>query len=322
MIDVLLGFGLALLLVRGWLRGFVRESFDLLGLVVGILAAFRLSSPFGSILEALTGMPAVAGRIVAGALIFMSVGFAAALLAAWLHRVASLPGLNLINRAGGAGVAVGWGLVLATVVLSLLVVLPVPAVVADQLETSTVTRTLTDPEGVPQRVFHQVSGDRVVAHMLGLRRVVGSGQVVLEGEQRIDFAPVARDRLDVDEGAAGEVYRLLNSERLEAGLPPLVWSDVLAGVAGGHAAEMYEAGYFAHVSPVTGTAGDRVEASGVRPALVGENLALAADPDAVHRGLMNSPGHRANILDPRFSVVGVAVVEGPLGLMTVQLFGS
>jgi len=54
--------------------------------------------------------------------------------------------------------------------------------------------------------------------------------------------------------------------------------------------------------------------------VAGENLALAATVGEAHQGLMGSPGHRENILRAEFRRVGVAVVVGPLGLMTVQVF--
>ena len=54
--------------------------------------------------------------------------------------------------------------------------------------------------------------------------------------------------------------------------------------------------------------------------VAGENLALAATAADVHDGLMGSPGHRENLLRSEFGRVGVAVVSGPLGLMTVQVF--
>jgi uncharacterized protein YkwD len=68
------------------------------------------------------------------------------------------------------------------------------------------------------------------------------------------------------------------------------------------------------------TEADRLEAAGITYVVAGENLALAATATDVHTGLMGSPGHRENILRPEFRRVGVAVVAGPLGLMTVQVF--
>ncbi|MEX0756457.1 MAG: CAP domain-containing protein, partial [Acidimicrobiia bacterium] len=96
----------------------------------------------------------------------------------------------------------------------------------------------------------------------------------------------------------------------------------LAAVAMGHAMDMYTNGFVSHVSPTTGTVSDRVRAARIPLATVGENLALAATPRAVHAGFMESDGHRANILRTSFDRVGVAAVDGPLGLMVVQVFGG
>jgi uncharacterized protein YkwD len=66
--------------------------------------------------------------------------------------------------------------------------------------------------------------------------------------------------------------------------------------------------------------GDRLQAESISYRVAGENLALAATANEVHEGLMDSPGHRANILGESFGALGIAVVRGPLGLMTVQVF--
>jgi uncharacterized protein YkwD len=192
--------------------------------------------------------------------------------------------------------------------------------VAAQLEDSAVTRTLTDPDGVPQEVFTTLAGDRIVEALLNLRQTLGTRQVVLEGEETAEFPPAAGADLEADPGSAQDVFERLNRARVDAGEDPLAWSPALARVAAGHAAEMYLEGYFSHVSEETGTVGDRLEAAGIPFVVAGENLALAATTGQVHEGLMESPGHRENILRPEFRRVGVAVVSGPLGLMTVQVF--
>ena len=85
---------------------------------------------------------------------------------------------------------------------------------------------------------------------------------------------------------------------------------------------MYVEGFFSHTSPTTGRIGDRMAAAGIPYLVVGENLALAATARTVHEGLMDSPGHRANILGERFTRVGVGVIRGPYGLMVVQVFSG
>ena len=181
MLDALLLGSFAFLLVRGWYRGFVREAMDLVGLILGTVMAFRFGPAVGAVIKAMSGISSDAGRLAGGLVVFFAVGIGAAVLTRVIERRARMPGLNMVNRAGGAGLAMAWGVFLATIVLTLGVVLPMPAAVADVLEGSAVARTLTDPDGAPQRAFNGLAGDRIVAALMNLQDVVGERRVVLEG---------------------------------------------------------------------------------------------------------------------------------------------
>jgi uncharacterized protein YkwD len=320
MIDVVAVLFLMLLLVRGWIRGFVREAMDLVGLVLGTVMAFRFGPVLASLIDSAFDVSTGAARLIGGLTVLFAVSLGAAFATRALERRFRMPGLNMVNRAGGAGLAAAWGVFLATLVLTLGVVLPMPAAVADQLESSAVTRTLTDPDGLPQEVFTGLAGDRIIQALLNLRELVGARKVVIEPGERIEIPPADFDELKPDQAAADEIFTLVNVARIEAGLPHLEWSDDLTAVGIGHAVEMYVNGYFSHTSPTTGDVGDRLRAAGVGFSIAGENLALAVTATDVHNGLMASPGHRANILGADYRRVGIAVISGPLGLMTVQVF--
>lgn len=319
-IDVVAIVLLGLLLLRGWLRGFVREAMDLAGLLVGIVLAFRLGPAIGGVVAAMAGVSDGVARVIGGTIVLFAVGIAAALVTAAVERRFRMPGLNYANRAGGAGLAAAWGVFLATALLTLGVVLPMPPAVAEQLDASAVTRTLTDPHGVPQELFTDLAGDRIVEALVNLRDLLGTRRVVIGPDDRIALTPADPGDLAPDPGAAQRIFERVNRARVDAGLDPVAWSDALALVGADHAVEMYEEGYFAHVSPLTGDVGDRLSAAGVPFSVAGENLALAATPAEVHEGLMDSPGHRANILGPGYRRLGIGVISGPLGLMTVQVF--
>jgi uncharacterized protein YkwD len=109
--------------------------------------------------------------------------------------------------------------------------------------------------------------------------------------------------------------------------PPLTLSMTLGGVASGHAADMAEHDYFEHVDPAGQTPADRVRAVGYRERLVGENIAYGPESvDDVVKGWLGSPGHCANIMDPRFQQMGFAYATGRhgsrQGLYWVQLFAE
>ena len=320
MIDLVILLLLALLLLRGWTRGFAREAMDLVGLVFGTVLAFRLGPAMGAIVASMSAVSDEMARFIGGFIVFVAVGIGAALATRKIERTARLPGLNMVNRAGGAGLAAAWGVFLATLVLTLGVVLPMPPAVAESIDDSAVARTLTNPDGVAQELFIGLSGDRLIETMLNLREVVGIRRVIVDPDATIDIGPSAAEDLARDFEAAEDVFDRVNAARVEVGLAPLVWNDELAEVGVGHAVEMYVGGYFSHTSPITGDIGNRLNDAGIMFQVAGENLALAATVTEVHEGLMESPGHRANIEAHFYQSIGIAVVRGPLGLMTVQVF--
>lgn len=145
---------------------------------------------------------------------------------------------------------------------------------------------------------------------------------VSEGAARRELPfSVSADSLTPDQDAEAQLLALVNEERQRVGLPTLDDDPELVPVGRAHATEMFEFGYFAHESPHTGDPFDRIAAADVAYLTAGENLAFAPDIVTAHRGLMNSPGHRANILSPKFGRVGMAVIRSRYhGLMIVQLF--
>ncbi len=119
-----------------------------------------------------------------------------------------------------------------------------------------------------------------------------------------------------------DLVAAINVERTSRGLAPLAADPLLCEAATAHSREMCDLNYFNHCSPTPGetTPVDRylgeLHADGEkRPgaALVGENIFFASVTNAVynaryaHKSLMASPCHRENILEPRFTKVGVGL---------------
>jgi uncharacterized protein YkwD len=119
------------------------------------------------------------------------------------------------------------------------------------------------------------------------------------------------DRPVVDAAEAEQrMLALVNRDRTAAGLAPLVWDDRVAEVSRAHSREMQQTGIVAHVSPTTGTAADRVKLANIKTPAVLENVARAYGVGEAHAGLMNSPGHRANVLSGVATHIGIGVVLG------------
>jgi uncharacterized protein YkwD len=124
---------------------------------------------------------------------------------------------------------------------------------------------------------------------------------------------------------AAELFDLQNAARLHEGLPILRRSAELEQVALVRAENLVDNGYFDHYAPDGESAFSELAARGIHYRLAGENLARNNYPDsgtvqAAFDGLMASPGHRANILEGRFSQAGVAAVRSDKMWIYVTVF--
>ena len=113
----------------------------------------------------------------------------------------------------------------------------------------------------------------------------------------------------------------VNAERSQAGRPPLALSPDLSSIAQGHACDMARRGYFSHTSPDGQSMMDRARRAGASGlCAMGENIAQGqSDVPTVVASWMRSPGHRRNILDPEFRLVGFG--RGP-DAHWVQVFAA
>lgn len=126
---------------------------------------------------------------------------------------------------------------------------------------------------------------------------------------------------EIDEEAEGEMFAMVNTERARAGVGLLALDDSLRNVAREHSDDMFKRGYFSHYTPDSLSPFDRMEKFGIKFLFAGENLALAPSTDLAMQGLMNSPGHRKNILSPNFKKIGIGVINGGIyGKMYSQEF--
>lgn len=129
------------------------------------------------------------------------------------------------------------------------------------------------------------------------------------------------DKFIYEEKLEEEMIALVNEERKKAGVPPLAYDLRLRLAARTHSADMFIKGYFSHYTPAGESVADRAQEVGVSFAVVGENLAFAPSLEMAHQGLMNSPGHKANILSQDYRKIGIgAAVSSEYGIMFTQVF--
>jgi uncharacterized protein YkwD len=125
-----------------------------------------------------------------------------------------------------------------------------------------------------------------------------------------------------------QMLALMNSERTapeqaaetRGQARPLQWDPRLAALARAHSVELAN-GLFSHVSADGSLPSDRMTRAGLRWLYMGENIAEARDVSRAEAAMMNEPrfqeNHRANILSPNYTVVGVGIVNGPDGMLYI-----
>lgn len=136
----------------------------------------------------------------------------------------------------------------------------------------------------------------------------------------LPFTGAARPQASESAAAEQELFRLTNRDRSAAGLPGLQWNEWLARAALKHAEEMARYGTLSHQFPGEPGLRDRIAATELRSSSEAENVAFGPSAPEIQDDWMHSPGHRANILDPNYDAIGIAVVRRGERLYAVSDF--
>lgn len=209
--------------------------------------------------------------------------------------------------------AVGEALILISFILTLVIAFPVaPSIKKDIAESKIGSTIISETSGIEKRLSDIFGG--VIEDSLTYFTVKPQSREAVP-------LTVETNSLTADEKAEAEMFNLVNTERQKVGLKPLAWSSEIVPVSRAHAVDMWEKKYFGHISPEGRDVGDRLNSASINYSIAGENLALAPTTTTAHTGLMNSEGHRANILEARFTKIGIGVIDnGYYGKMFVQVF--
>lgn len=120
-----------------------------------------------------------------------------------------------------------------------------------------------------------------------------------------------------------QMITLVNQARSQNNLPALKIDMQVTNVARVKAQDMIDNNYFSHNSPKYGSPFDMMKSFGVDFVKAGENIAGNQTVQAAHNALMNSPGHRENLLSPDYTHIGIGIKQGgQYGNMFTQMFVS
>lgn len=315
-VDLLIISFLLLSLFGGWQRGFLAGLFDLSGFLASFLLALKFYSWGAKFLIAnfsLTpGMAKALGffllAILAETLFSLFLSFFYAKIPRKFIRTFENPLLGVLP-------SLGQTLIFMAFVLTLTLGLPIKGAVKSDILSSKLGGSLVDQTQGVERQLSQVFGGAI-------EETLNFFTIKTETRETVDLRFTQKE-LSVDYTSEKIIFQLVNKERASRGLKILDWDGQLQAVAQNHAKDMFEKGYFSHYNPEGLSPADRLQAAGINFSVTGENLALAPSVEIAHRGLIESPGHRANILSEDFGRVGIGVIDGGVyGKMFTQEFAD
>jgi uncharacterized protein YkwD len=314
-IDALLVILILLSVLNGYRRGFVHGVLDLAAWVLSLVAALRYYEPLAQWLgPRIDVWSEVWDRPIAFVIVAVIVGVIVQAIGYLL--LIRLPEDIHERRANQVlGVIPGFinGVILVAIISALLLAIPLNEGLSERTRNSAMVNRLAVYAERLEGQLRPVFGE-AIARSLNLLTIRP------DSDERVNLpftVEHSRPRPDLEQ----QMLDLVNQERQANGLNPLAPDPELTEVARRHSADMFARGYFAHDTPEGLSPFDRMRAANVRFTTAGENLALAPTLPIAHTGLMNSPGHRANILRREFGRVGIGVMDGGMrGLMVSQEF--
>lgn len=302
----------------GWERGFTTLLANLFSFLGSLWLAVRFHSIVGNFFVEKFGIPGTWTDVLG----YITVALVSQVVIDELLDVAveKLPEkfhTSKINHWLGSMLSAVNASIFISFVLLLVLALPLRGTVKKDIRNSYIGSRLV-------RVSERYGG-QVKSSLEELAREAVKFMTVKPGSsERIPLnIPKTNVRYSVDQASESEMVRLVNTARVNKGMSELRVDAQIVAVAREKSRDMFVRSYFSHYDPDGKNAADRMSAAGVGFTLVGENLAYAPDVETAHEGLMNSEGHRMNILEPRFHRIGIGVIDGGLyGKMFTQIFAD
>lgn len=313
-VDLIISVFIFSLVLSSLDKGFIINLIDLLSFVLSFVISLKFYSLAAGFLTANFSLPLGIAKILG----FILLGFISEavflVVVRFIYKAIPKEITNSsLNKLLGPLPAIINGLIMVAFFLTVVIAMPIT------------------PQ-IKKAIFDSKIGGPVVARTQIVETELAKifGEAISDTLQFITIAPESSEKVNlqftttkvsVDEEAERQMFVLVNNERTKASLKPLTADENLKEVARAHAKDMFARGYFSHINPEGLSPFDRLEKAGINFTAAGENLAFAPTVELAHQGLMQSTGHRANILSVEFAKVGIGVIDGGVfGKMFVQDF--
>ncbi len=230
-----------------------------------------------------------------------------------IHKLPDKIRKHRLNKWFGVIPAMGEGLIIIAFILTLMMALPIKPQVKTDISESKIGGVILDRATAVEKSLNEVFGG-VINDSLTYFTVNPNSKDTIN----LDVGTLD---LKVDEKSEKELFVLVNNERKKIAIRELTWDPKIVLLSREYATDLWTRHYFSHYSPEGKNVGDRLNLTKINYSYAGENLALAPTIKTAHSGLMASKGHRENILNPRFSKMGIGVIDNVFyGKIFVQVF--
>ncbi|PJJ79028.1 CvpA family protein [Mucilaginibacter auburnensis] len=289
-------------------RGFIVSSLYLLSWLSSLAAGFFLYAPFGSLLSPLGFWAHPFAFII---VIIIARFLFDNIITRILNNISDRVEAHPVNKTGGIITGIINGLIWAALLATFFLLAPLTKISRDTRD-ARFTESLISKVSWLEKKLSPIFGE-------ALNRSLN--KTTVEDEHGSVTLPFIVKHPTVRRDLEAEMLKLVNKERAANGLKPVEADEELTKVARKHSLDMFLRGYFSHYTPERKNPFDRMKADKIVFLTAGENLALSQTLDMAHSGLMKSPGHKANILNPTFGRLGIGILDGGIyGLMITQNF--
>lgn len=321
LLDIIIVLVITFYAYEGYTLGFIFASVDLASFILSFIIALKFYPFVAKLLGSLFGLPIGFANAIAFLLLaFLCELFLGIVFRKLLQFVPKVNPGHLIARVfKKADHLLGLvpGLISAFIVLSFLL-----TVIVSLPSSPLIKHLVTDSKLGAKLVANTSFFESRLNDIFGgaLSETLNFITVKPESDETLNLHFIMTEGT-VDAEAEQEMLQLVNIEREKAGLSPVTFDRALRDVARAHSQDMFQRGYFSHYSLEGTSPFDRMNSANIQFVYAGENLALAPSTPLAMQGLMNSAGHRANILSPNFNKIGIGVIDGGIyGKMYSQEF--
>ncbi|MEK7558853.1 MAG: CvpA family protein [Patescibacteria group bacterium] len=318
-VDLVILVALLLYAIEGYSVGFISSLLDLVSFIVSFIIGLKIyafiGKGIGNIFSISAGFSNALGFLIAASFSEIILGYISRRIVynRFFSKINFKGTLSYLDRFLGACLGMLSALILFSFILSVIVALPLSVFLKRSVSSSKIGSFLVSKTSGFEKDLNNVFGGAVNDTLNFLTIEPKSTETV-----NLNFKTL---KVTVDEAAEAAMFASVNKERTLRGLSSLDTDKRLTAAGRAHCVDMLKRGYFSHNTPEGLTPFDRMAQADVGFTYAGENLALAPNVETAMQGLMNSPGHKANILSVNFGTAGIGVIDGGIyGQMYCQEF--